>query len=184
MTTCMCTRLCVFRRQRRWWHHCRTLLWRRSVSPRLCSSSRRAGIQQPLCRCHMRQPWSGSTRTHRERSRVHLYTHNASIAYWFINIAIFWTNLISLYPTHHQVRSPQWRCASGSRLATSPWPCWWSGAATRASNPWGMSSRCGAACPSPRGPPRRPCWWDSHHQRSARSPPGGPPGLWVRAQPT
>ena len=66
--------VCVFRRQRRWWHHCRILLWRRSVSPRLCSSSRRAETQQLLCRCHMRLRWSGSTRTRRERSRVHTHT--------------------------------------------------------------------------------------------------------------
>lgn len=84
---------------------------------------------------------------------------------------------------HRQVRSPRLRCASGSRPATSPWPCWWSVAATRAFSPWGTSSRCGAACPSPQGPRRRPCWWDSFHQRSARSPAGGPPGLWVRPQP-
>lgn len=114
-------------------------------------------------------------------SHLHAHTCTHSI---LVHNSGFLNSSPSLYPTHYQVHSPLWRCASGSRLVTSPWPCWWSGAATRASNPWGTSSRCGAACPSPQGPPRRPCWWDSHHQRSARSPPGGPPGLWVRAQPT
>lgn len=59
------------RRQRSWWPPCRTALWRRSSSPLPCRPRAYATPQPPLpFPSAMALPESGSTRTHRGKSKV------------------------------------------------------------------------------------------------------------------